>query len=366
MNDDLIERYVTGTATEAERREVEAWFEARGEALPDPYGDDPALMQAAQERTLKLLLDRIHQEPARVVPLRRRWYRYAVAAAILLLCGTGAIFWLHNRHQPAAVQLVKNDIAPGHNQATLTLANGQQIILKKGLSGQLATQGKTIISATGNDIAYNSNAKEESVSYNSLTTGRREQSPYPLVLADGTKVWLNAQSKLTFPTAFNGKERIVQLTGEAYFEVAHNARQPFKVQTEKQTIEDIGTSFDVNAYTDEPATTTTLVAGSVKIGQTFLKPGQQFNGTKISEVNTAQYIAWKNGDFDFRGDDIRTVMRQLARWYDIDVVYQGNMNGKVAYAGISRSKNISAVLRLLEATKGVHFQIEGRRVTVIE
>jgi len=148
--------------------------------------------------------------------------------------------------------------------------------------------------------------------------------------------------------------------------VAHNARQPFKVQTEKQTIEDIGTAFDVNAYTDEPATKTTLIEGSVRVNNLVLKPNEQTDGKNIKTVNTEMITAWKNGRFHFEGDDIQTVMRQLVRWYNIDVTYQGEPTKNVFYAGISRQRNISAVLKLLENTNGVHFKIEGRRVIVIE
>ncbi len=185
-------------------------------------------------------------------------------------------------------------------------------------------------------------------------------------MPDGSKVWLNAQSSITFPTAFNGKERIVKITGEALFEVSHNAKQPFKVQTQKQTIEDIGTIFNVNAYADEPTTKTTLIAGKVKVNDMLLTPGQQTDGSHIKTVNTKRYTAWKSGDFYFEDDSIQTVMRQLSRWYNIEITYEGNITKDGFNAQISRSKNISAILHILENTKGVHFKIEGRRVTVIE
>jgi len=180
------------------------------------------------------------------------------------------------------------------------------------------------------------------------------------------KFWLNAQSSITFPTAFNGKERIVRITGEALFEVAHNAEHPFKVQTEKQTIQDIGTTFDVSAYADEPTTKTTLIEGKVKVNDMFLEPGQQSDGIHIKTVNTRRYTAWKNGDFYFEDDNIQTVMRELSRWYNVKINYEGDMTTESFDAQISRNKNISAVLNILENTKGVHFKIEGRRVTVIE
>ncbi len=365
MNDKLVERYLNGTATEAERREVEAWFEANGESLPQIYEGDETGMEAAQERTLKILQQRIRRGPAKVVPLRRLVYRYAVAASVVLAIGAATYFALQPKHpSPQTAALVRNDIAPGHNQATLTLANGKKIVLTKGLSGLLATQGKTTIRATGQDIAYNSASNGDQLTYNTLSTARGEQSPYPLVLADGTKVWLNAESSITFPTAFNQRERIVKITGEALFEVAHNQKQPFKVLAANQTIEDIGTQFDVKAYNDEP-TATTLVEGSVKVNGQLLTPGQQSTDGKIQAVDINRYIAWKNGDFDFEGDNIQAIMRELSRWYNIDVAYQGTPATGFS-AEISRSKNISAVLHMLERTKRVHFKIEERRVTVMQ
>jgi len=354
---DLLTRYREGRLSPEEKRLLDSWYNRQAEA------GDAQLSDAEMDETIRSLAASLPLEAAKV---KRLWPRIAAAASVLVACSLGLYYGLHQQPKPQTAQLVKNDITPGHNQATLTLANGKKIVLTKGLNGILATQGKTTIQAGNNDIAYNNTQTADQLVYNTLSTARGEQSPYPLVLADGTKVWLNAQSSITFPTIFNGKERMVKLTGEAYFEVKHNAAQPFKVQTANQTIEDIGTSFDVNAYGDEQATTTTLVEGSVKVGSVILKPGQQFNGAKVTAVSTAQYTAWKNGDFDFRGDRIESVMRQLARWYNIEVIYQQDLKDKVVYAQISRSKNISSVLNLLEATKGIHFKVEGRRVTVIE
>jgi len=308
----------------------------------------------------------IHQIKRR--NFRRLWINTAAAASIIIAVTAGGYFIL-NKELPKqkTAQLITNDIAPGRNQATLTLANGQKITLKKGLKGGiLALQGQTRIQVNQSGIVYRASKSEETVSYNTLSTARGEQSPYPLILADGSKVWLNSQSSVTFPTAFNQKDRVVKLTGEAYFEVKHNARQPFKVETANQTIEDLGTSFDVNAYSDEPNAKTTLIEGSIKVDNVTLKPGQQSDGQKVKEVDTERFIAWKNGDFDFEGDNIQTIMLELSRWYNIDVRYQGAPLNTGFSAEISRSKNIGAVLHMLERTKLVHFKIEERRVTVIK
>ncbi|MDN5287870.1 MAG: hypothetical protein JWR38_4144 [Mucilaginibacter sp.] len=362
--DKLAANIADGTATPAEVEQYNAWFNTYADGQTWDTGE------LGEPETIKhQLLTDIHaeikrREPAKVRPI---YYRIAAAASILLIISAGAYFILRKPATKPEIlaHAYYNDIAPGHNQATLTLANGQKIILAKGINGTLAQQGQTVITANDQNIVYSTGQQQDTKDlYNTLTTARGEKSPYPLVLADGTKVWLNAESSLSFPVAFNGKERIVKLTGEAYFEVKHNASQLFKVQTEKQTIEDIGTSFNVNAYADEPKTATTLVEGSVKINNITLKPGEQTDGSKVSDVNIAQFLAWKNNDFDFEGDRIETVMRQLTRWYNIEVAYEGTPTNEVFYATLTRQRPISSVLKALEKTKGVHFRIEGRRVIV--
>lgn len=351
----LVEKFNAGKASAEEAELLDRYYALFGD-LPEVSPD-----QAQESRMLK----NIHQN---ISPGRKfAWMKYAAAASIVIALSAGAYFSFRKPVAPQqTAQLIKNDIAPGHHQATLTLANGKKILLTKGLSGLLAQQGNTQIQVSQNDITYTNGQPEQQVSYNTLTTARGEQSPYPLVLPDGTKVWLNAESSITFPTAFTGKERVVKVTGEALFEVAHNASQPFKVQTDKQTIEDIGTTFDVNAYADEPHTTTTLVEGKVKVGDLTLTPGQQTDGNHIKNVNVKRFTAWKNGDFDFDGENIQTIMRQLARWYNIDVHYEGTISNDGLTAQITRNRNISGILHILQNTQTVHFKIEGRSVTVIE
>ncbi|WP_183573619.1 FecR family protein [Mucilaginibacter sp. X5P1] len=362
----LVDRVRQGSASDQDIRLYHIWFskfQSLSEWNDAELGNADELKSVIEHRINEQIDTRL---PDKIT--RRLWTRFAAAASIVMCISFGGYYFLH-KHQSEQTAYYKNDILPGHNQATLTLANGKKIILIKGLSGTLAQQGNTLIGVNGQSaIAYTAAGTNAnlSVSYNTLSTAVGEQSPYPLLLADGTKVWLNAQSSITFPTAFNGKERIVRITGEALFEVAHNADHPFKVQTEKQTIEDIGTTFNVNAYVDEPTTKTTLIEGKVKVNGMFLEPGQQSDGSHINAVNTRRYTAWRNGDFYFENDNIQTVMRQLSRWYNIEINYEGDITTNKFYAQISRSKNISAILHILENTKGVHFKIEGRRVTVIE
>jgi len=358
---ELIDRYLQGKCTPEECAIVEAVYKQYAQQKPFKE-NEVDFTQIGEDSFLKISATIEAQERLPV----RAWLRIAAAASILLFISIGGYFIWHKNQISSTVITAENDILPGHSQATLTLANGQKIVLTKGLYTNL-TQGATAIKIN-NGITYTTALKgnAETNGYNTLSTANGEQSPYPLILPDGSKVWLNAQSSITFPTAFNGKERIVKITGEALFEISHNAKHPFKVQTQKQTIEDIGTIFNVNAYANEPDTKTTLIAGKVKVNNMFLEPGQQTDGEHIKTVKTKRYTAWKSGDFYFEDDSIQTVMRQLSRWYNIEVVYQGNITTDGFNAQISRSKNISAILHILENTKGVHFKIEGRRVTVIE
>ncbi|WP_158799102.1 FecR family protein [Pedobacter sp. L105] len=358
----LVERIRDASASDQDIRLYQAWFNTY-QSLSEWNDAD---MGNADE--LKSLIEhRINEKIDKHLSshiTRRLWTRYAAAASILLCMSFAGYYFLQK--QEVGQTVYKNDVSPGHNQATLTLANGQKIILNKGLYRTLA-QGNTAVNIN-NGITYTTNlqAKAEATAYNTLSTATGEQSPYPLLLADGTKVWLNAKSSITFPTRFSGKERMVKIIGEAYFEVVHNAAQPFKVQTEKQIIQDIGTTFNVKAYADDPTTETTLIEGKIKVNHTFLEPGQQSDGNQIKAVNIEKYTAWKNGDFYFENDNIQSVMRQLSRWYNIEVDYEGEMTNDGFNARISRTKNISAILHILENTKGVHFKIEGRRVTVIQ
>jgi transmembrane sensor len=358
---ELFTKYKNEMATDEEKALVEKWLFG--------YNNEPGeLSDEKIESISREVWSRLPQPVLSPIYRLTIWTKVAAAASVILALSFGGYFLLQEKRSQQ-IAYYKNDIPPGHNQATLTLANGKKIILVKGLSGTLAQQGNTQIGINGQSaIAYTATVANvnQPVAYNTLSTAVGEQSPYPLILPDGSKVWLNAQSSITFPTAFNGKERIVRITGEALFEVAHNAEHPFKVQTEKQTIEDIGTTFNVNAYADETATKTTLIEGKVKVNNMFLEPGQQSDGANINTVNTRRYTAWRNGDFYFEDDNIQTVMRELSRWYNVKINYEGDMTTESFDAQISRNKNISAILQILENTKGVHFKIEGRRITVIE
>lgn len=358
----LARKWREGTLTEAERQEFDAWFHAEEQG---PQEVDPEFGRTPEEQSARLFA-RIESQIKNRPHTRKLWPRIAAAASILLMLSAGGYFVLHKqKEQHSVAQNQQQDITPGHNQATLTLANGQKIVLTKGLSGTLAQQGLTQVQVnSGNAIAYTASGSEAAeVLYNTLTTKKGEQSPYPLILADGTKVWLNAQSSITFPTAFTGKERIVKITGEAYLEVAHNENQPFKVSVKGQTIEDIGTAFNIKAYDDEPHIKTTLIEGKIKVNGLILKPGQETDGQSISAGNTETAIAWQKGLFQFKHATLASVMREAARWYDVDISYENNIPPITFSGGIPRNVNASKLLDILKYT-GVHFSIEGQKIIV--
>lgn len=307
---------------------------------------------------------------------------FRVAASVILLV---AVFFLiktntqKNIASPenpiAAVQI--QDILPGGNKAILQLADGSTIILDSSNNGNIANQGETKIIKIDGQLAYNADGSSKEVLYNTISTPRGGQ--YQLILADGSKVWLNAASSLHFPTSFTGKERKVTLTGEGYFEVAKNAEMPFKVDVAgKGTVEVLGTHFNINAYENEPAINTTLLEGAVKFStnspakkeEVHLIPGQQaqfkYDGqiTVIKKADLESVMAWKNGNLIFQGEGLQYVMRQLERWYNIDVEYKGKISSEEFVGNISRNVNISKILKMLEATGSVKFEIVGRKVIV--
>ena len=310
------------------------------------------------------------------------WITRWAAAAILLLSLSFGVYTLvsHPKKAPVLVKNsrvnIKNDILPGGNKAILRLANGSVIVLNNVKNGIIARQGNVNIQKTGNgQLIYavnDHNANNSPDNINTVSTPRGGQ--YELILPDGSKVWLNAASSLSFPTEFTGAERNVKLTGEAYFEVAKNKSKPFKISVNNMKVEVLGTHFNIMAYDDEANIKTTLMEGAVKIAdgasQTLLKPGQQAvlnkinNHINVNYVNTGDAIAWKNGHFVFNHEDIQEVMRKVSRWYDVDIEYGSEIPDDHFEGSINRSVNVSKVIDMLELTGQVHFKIQGRRITV--
>lgn len=312
---------------------------------------------------------------------RRTWFQ--VAAALLVFLAVGLIFFNRQFSQPvASKRYVKhkntNIILPGSAKATLTTANGEMLVLEQAANGLIAKSGNAKVFKTHNgQVIYNLKDQKQlspvqQVSYNTLTTPKGGE--YQVVLADGTKIWLNAASSITYPTTFNNKERRVKLSGEAYFEVAKDARKPFFVNTENGQIRVLGTHFNISAYLDDEVTSTTLLEGAVQVtknrSSSLLKPGQQASISrgsdhiKVAKANISEVMAWKNGYFIFDEDNIAGIMKKVARWYDVDVQYHGPTDDQKFGGTFHRSKSITELLHYLEKIGNIHFLITGRRITV--
>ncbi len=306
--------------------------------------------------------------------MKGKWWNYA-AAAILLFFVAG-YFLLNNtkKHPPIVLQQqpVKKDIPAGSQGAILTLSNGQRIILDSAGNGELTRDAGVRVIRKGGELSYA--GKTDEIIYNQVVTPRGRK--WQLTLSDGTKVWLNAASSVRYPINFVGKERIVEVSGETYFEVAPDKNRPFKINIAgKGKIEVLGTHFDVNAYDDEDAIRTTLLEGSVKVirggNSSLLSPGQQAvlgNGTDdikvIDNANIDEVMAWRNGRFIFSNMDLKSIMRQLTRWYDVDVVYEGKVP-EISIGGIIHNDvYLSTVMEFL-GENGVHYKIEGKKITIM-
>gem|GEM_PF-186994 len=304
----------------------------------------------------------------------RLWW--AAAATLALLIYAGSRYWASNTTTPHPITTAtpKKDFAPGGHRAMLTLADGTQIPLDSAGNGLLAQQGSTRIRKLANgQIAYEgAGTKDGQLLYNTMSTPPGGQ--YKLMLPDGTLVWLNAASSITYPTAFVEKNRTVTITGEAYFEIAQNPSQPFVVNAANTSISVLGTHFNVNAYTNEKTISTTLLQGAVKVSagnsQQLLQPGQQANtdaagNLRLNEhVNTQQIIAWKEGFFSFDNADLPAVMRQLARWYNVEVVYEGPVPQRSFNGEIGRNLTLAQVLKGLSSTR-INYRVENNNRIVI-
>lgn len=376
----LAEKLIDGTITPEERTRLFDWY--------DRFDDTTLTLEADQAVAFSRLKNEMLQDiRGKIKPAGKLRYivRASAAAAVLLLLATGGWLALHTRATPQLVTSTPakntsrtNDIAPGSNKAMLTLADGSTVILDSARMGNLAKQGNAEVIKRGDgQLQYTStDAPPATMVYNVLSTPRGGQ--YRLKLQDGTDVWLNASSSIRYPTAFLGKERRVEITGEAYFEVAKNAEMPFRVSVKdpadgKSTeIEVLGTGFDVNAYKDEKDLRTTLVEGSVKVTSgveaVTLKPSEQAisSGSQLRKMaleNTEQTIAWKNGYFEFDNADIPTIMRQISRWYDVDVEYQSKGSEDRFSGRFSRNVSLAVVLQILH-TSGVQLLADDKKIVI--
>lgn len=366
--DELLQR----TATNREMPSLSAvmrtyWEKAKAESITDE--------KVWEEKFQQMMLEARSVAPSvDNAPVKKfTWKRMAAAAAILLATGLSTYFIFRSTTTPASTNVTaKHDIPPGKSGAILTLANGEQIVLDSVGNGVLAIQGKAKLISDNGQIRYEGQEGESKTElYNTITTPRGRQ--FTLLLADGTKVWLNAASSLRYPATFSATTRKVEVTGEAYFEVA-KSKIPFVVDARGTAVQVLGTHFNINAYEDEAAIQTTLLEGSVKVSKDgrsrTLEPGQQSqtgaddNIRVLNEVNTDVVLAWKNGYFSFDQADLFAVMRQISRWYDVDVVYEGNMPDRRFGGEISRNTNASEVLQILEESN-IHFKIMDRKIVVL-
>ena len=431
---EILLRYKAGTATEEEKAWVESWYVRFKDRVSEVAGDQIAADQAESWAIFEKEYTAVGSR-ADKTKVTRLWSRVAVAAAAVAAITLGV--WIYytpsSRQSEATRDLYANDIAPGKNTATLTLANGKTINLSDAKTGVVI--GENDMSYNDGSIVVDPSSRTEGRELSSggkdlsvlrddevITASTPRGGTYQVTLPDGTKVWLNAESKLVFPSKFmNGKTRNVRLVGEGYFEVAtsytsvrgRRTKQSFIVESEGQRVEVLGTHFNINSYGDEGSAKTTLVEGSVRVSQAvrhaefisasrsskaniqgsnddagalkqvqgddraskvaksiIVKPNQQatLSDDKLSvqEVDIKQAIAWKEGDFIFRQEPLESIMKQVARWYNVEVTYKTDVSKHRFDGMVSRSKNISSVLKMIELTGKVHFKVEGRRITVID
>ena len=378
--ENILKKYLEGTATPEEITFLEQYYNY----LQSQPGLSALLSEAENKRIERRNWEQLNaqiDQPSpsispRQVPLYRKW-RWAAAASIILALGlSGWYFSLNNndKRQQIVQKSVTNDIKPPDiNRATITLSNGQTVYLDSAAIGSLAVQGTVkLIKLANGKIAYQTESQEiiEKPVYNTLTNPKGSRV-VDMTLADGSRVWLNAGSSVTYPVAFIEKERTVSITGEAYFEVAPDKTKPFRVSKDDMHVEVLGTHFNVNAYDDEKNIKVTLLEGSVRLKTNeenqLLKPGEQAQVSGsiniVSNVDVEAVMAWKEGRFKFSRVDIETIMRQAARWYDIDIEYRGKVEGTLS-GGIARNVNASQLFHVLELTDKVKFEIEGRKVIV--
>jgi hypothetical protein len=394
----LLEQYFNDAISDADRDELLSYLNSNPDGVFSAVDEEMLNLEGAPEfdntRAQKVLADikadsRFKDDAIvplpvtgknSVVKLYAGWMK--IAAAVLIFVSVG--FYFVRRQKMGAI---KNEVAnttarivPGSNKAILTLATGKSIVLDSAANGALANLGKSQVNKVGDgklvyDVLPNAtHAGVNAVLYNTLTIPPGGQ--YQVVLPDGTQVWLNSSSSLSYPTEFTGNSRTVKLTGEAYFEVAKNKDKPFYVEMNNVQVKVLGTHFNISAYADDNDLTTTLLEGSVQISkngsQALLKPGQQAvigsnaNAITVSKAHINEAMAWKNGYFMFNDDNIVDIMKKVSRWYDADIEYKGNFSSQRFGGTFTRSKSITDLLKNLEQISNVHFKITGRRITVMQ
>jgi transmembrane sensor len=363
--EDLINKYLRGIATPEEEALLESWYDLTAfnrddlQSVPDYAKIEQEILEALRKE----------QQPA---TKRLLWPRFAAVASVLLLLASGMFYY--NARYSHPLQIVRKDILPGGNKAVLTLANGKKIILDTIRKGKILDIGNLTISKNDSgQVTYMAKGTlplSAAVAYNTITTPKGGQ--WRVILADGTNVWLNATSEITFPETFRGAERVVSIKGEAYFEVAKDKVHPFIVRCDRQEVKVLGTHFNINDYGDEPDIKTTLIEGSVQVAadnqKVIVVPGEQVvkgttGLTKVKLADPNEVVAWKSGLFHFDNADVKTLMRQLSRWYDIQVEYEGRVTSYKFAGELRRDMELATVLRILEQG-GIHLRMEGRKLII--
>ncbi len=372
----LFQRYQSGQATPEEEQELfrmvadreqdDAVKEMIDAMLAEDQGSGTLMPEDAGNRVLESIL-----AGEATGHKRTRYLTWAaVAAGILVLLGI-TVLWQTQKSGGNDTAAIRNGITPGKDRAVLVLGDGREIDLEESGNGTIGVQQGLHAQVNGNALQYDTAAADQPT-YNTIRTPRGGQ--FRVVLPDGSRVWLNAASQIRFPTVFSAKERVVEMEGEVYFEVASRPQQPFIVKAEDMAVRVTGTHFNIMAYKDESQIEATLLEGGVNVtgrgANAILTPGLQAiqgrtgSSLKVQPAETERVIAWKEGRFEFRGN-IRAIMRQISRWYDVEVVYKGDTEGKDFGGAISRTEKIEDVLKMLEMTGSIHFEINNKTVTVI-
>lgn len=379
----LIQKYIDGTASPEEREQLLNWYRSQ---QPETV-EWPAATETEEKQVYDRMLSNIdqqidaaHQQPG---PFSK-WY-YVAAAAAIFMAGSFATLRYLDKSRPEKVEVLsfKNDVKPGGNKAILKLADGSELVLDGATKTSFAhDKGLNIARISEGQLAFDKQPENAGTGaskepkYNTISTPKGGQ--YRIILPDGTKVWLNAISSIRFPGYFSAGERRVEITGEAYFEVSKNKQMPFRVISGQQALEVLGTKFNINAYANEPQITTTLAEGSIRLNRinasqsSILQPGQQAQlktgnsrlEAKIVTADLDEVLAWKNNAFVFNDMPITEIMQQIERWYDVELVYSG-AKPDLRFTGIiPRNSNLSTFLKVLEASGGLKFGIEHKKVFI--
>ncbi|HEY8929565.1 MAG TPA: FecR domain-containing protein [Mucilaginibacter sp.] len=369
----MVRRYLDGKATAEEQKFLEAY---------DRFLEkDPGLLGSLSPEEMRLLEEKLEAgiwaaiEREERPKVRSIWYRplrIAVAASLLMLLSVGGYFYLHRAPVQQIAHNQAEQISPAQQGVVLTIAKDRQIALDPRNNGRLVTLSGASVSQAGRVLKYQETPKADALPQSNILTNNSGDK-FSVTLADGTVAVLDIGSSLTYPVAFAGKERAVSMTGQVYFKVKHNASQPFKVLVANEEVQDIGTEFNINAYADEPALSTTLVEGAVEVvnngRSVLLKPGEQTlltgDALEKNEANIEQVTAWLQGKLVFRHQTLESIMRQVGRIYDVRVVWQDAAARKLSFGGsVSRTKKLSTILDYFRKAGQVDFAVDGKTVTV--